>query len=177
MDQKLITEINDYLVKRVGSHLDSRPKMRLVWSTNVTEIRIGQFNDYYGKIFIKTFHGAREVLKYPYDQNRYVLEYLELVHNPELPHSENGSYEPLHVFKDKNGNFLRPNLKVIEIICNALENKPVRQTPSDFKAQEAKEEDDEVKHFEEVLADADRSDRFAWEDSVFLDSTKQKGIE
>jgi hypothetical protein len=112
-DATLLREANDLLYKELGGQSDSLPNYRIIWSTAVTEKRHGVFNDFYGKIFVRTYEGVREVIKYPYDQDRYILERLEDARgNREL--IEPYSYEPLYVFKDKRGFYLPLNMKVVK---------------------------------------------------------------
>ena len=55
-----------------------------------------------GSIYVRTEVGVKEVLKYPFDQDSWVLEKLINVDdNDEL--ITKTSYEPLYIFKDKNG--------------------------------------------------------------------------
>lgn len=46
----------------------------------------------------------------------------EFAANSELPDSKNGSYEPLYVFEDKDGNFLHPTRKAVEFLVNYCKN-------------------------------------------------------
>jgi hypothetical protein len=173
-DATLLREANDLLYKELGGQSDSLPNYRIIWSTAVTEKRHGVFNDFYGKIFVRTYEGVREVIKYPYDQDRYVLERLEDARgNREL--IEPYSYEPIYVFKDKRGFYLPLNMKVVQIYIDAIKHPPERgeikaRHLADLEAEERKE----VEDFLAILHDTGRSPMFAYEDSVFLDSTKRK---
>jgi hypothetical protein len=138
------------------------------------EKRFGTFTDYYGKIFVRTVTEVRQVLKYPMDQDRWVLERIQsAVMNPELV--EQYSYEPIYVFKDKRGFYLPLNEKVVHIIVDNLKHP---QTPGEIRARYEKEiEEEERREIEEfvgILDDIGRSPLFAYEDSVFLDSTKRQ---
>ena len=174
-DGTLLRLANGHLERELGrSVYDNLPNYRVIWSTGVTEKRHGTFNDFYGKIFVRTYQGVREVLKYPNDQDRYVLERLEsTAGNPEL--IEPFSYEPIYVFKDKRGFYLPLNMKVIEIYTRAIKHP---RSGSEIKAQLeddiAEEEKKEVEEFMAILENVGRSPLFAYEDSVFLDSTKRK---
>jgi len=63
---------------------------------------------------------------------------------------------------------------VIQIIVDFAEEKPygIKLTDKDWKAEDQQLQDNEVAHFEDVLADRGRSNLFAFENSVFHDSTK-----
>lgn len=118
--------INDYL-RRWGKNDRGQPLVRLVWSDHQREVRFGEFNEFYGSIFIRTVKGAKEVSKYSWVQERWVLECWippSLAYTPELPESTQGSYEPIYIFQDKFGNALEPNLRVVELICSAMFNQP-----------------------------------------------------
>lgn len=98
---------------------------RIVFSDNEVENRKGEFNMYFCSIFLKTEVGVREVKKYPYIKSRFIIE--KFVPPPlsiidELPDSIHGSWEPLYVFQDSYGNYLKPIMKVALLICNANQN-------------------------------------------------------
>lgn len=114
--------INDYL-KGVGSNPRGEPLFRLVWSTTQRELRYGTYNEFYHDLFVRTVTGVREVPKYPFLVDRWVLEMWrppEMVICEELPESKNGLYEPLYVFEDGDRNPLPLNLKVVEIIVKTM---------------------------------------------------------
>jgi hypothetical protein len=172
MDRWLMNLLNEYLIRRMGFDFDGRPKYRISWTTGVTEIRLGAWDIYYGNIFVRTERGSKECLRYPADQNRYVLEMLEFSRNPELPSASQGTYEPLFIFRDAKNNFLRPNMAVLEFMCDKIEN-PVKRRQSDVDEEEKQEENAEVEAFKDMLAEEGRSVMFEADNSVFLDSTKQ----
>jgi hypothetical protein len=174
MDVLLVKKCNDYLHEAFGDGFNGMPNYQVLWSTGVCEKRLGTFRDFYGHILVREVTEVRSVLKYPYDQDRWILERLEnAARNPELVDSY--TYEPIYVFKDKHGLFLPLNFKVIEILTHRIKHP---DTPSEIHERYAKEiEDEETKEVEDFLAvlhDAGRSPMFAYEDSVFLDSRKRK---
>jgi len=146
-----VDTLNKRLTTLYGRNSDGRPVYRLVFSTSQVEKRRGEFEDYYGKIFLRRFVGVREVPKYPYCMDRWVLEILLPIYNPEVFGSEvYGSYEPLWVFQDKDGNFLQPIWLAIETIINWNRNL-IKKSPSDFEAEEQKElEKQEAEEFEKL---------------------------
>lgn len=157
----------------MGLDYDGRPKFRIIWSTGVTEIRVGPYEIWYGAIFVSAHNGPRECLKYKADQERYVLEVLEFSKNPELPAAQQGAYEPIFIFRDSKGNFLRPNMKVLEYICWCIEHPSGKRSESMDRDEEKKEEDAEVELFKNMLAEEGRSVLFEADNSVFVDSTKR----
>jgi hypothetical protein len=105
-----------------------KPKYRVVWSTGLTEKRFGEFNDFYGDIFVRSVKAIREVPKYPFDRDRWILERYVRAPNPELDHDGTDRYEAIWTFKGPDGEFLPLNYKAIEIIINILEN-PAKVNP------------------------------------------------
>ena len=102
-----------------GQTLTGKPRYKVVWSDDETELRISTFNEFSGDIFLRTFTGAKRVPKYPYVSSRWILEKFlppEVAYSNSLPESSQGSYEPLFVFQDKDGNALPVVLPVLEII-------------------------------------------------------------
>lgn len=154
-------KINKFLKGFGINQIDTKqPMFRLVWAPDQRELRRGEFNVYAGEIFIRTEVGVREMPKYPYIGERYVLEQWYppvLSYSEELPNSKYGSYEPLYVFEDKNRNKLPLNIKVVEMIMYAKFND--RQSPDQRKSRLATEEDEkdqkETKYFEEVIDTSD----------------------
>lgn len=114
----MINEINEYLLNHYGRTPEGLPYFRLIFSTGITEKRYSEFHDYHGDIFIRAVREVREVLKYPFAQDRYILERIreisqsarELGLRSDVPYS----YEEVYTFQDKNGNFLHPHLDKVE---------------------------------------------------------------
>lgn len=126
-------QINKILKNFGINQLDPKqPMFRLVWSEFQKENRLGEFNEYCGPIFIRTFTGVKEVPKYNYIKDRWILEQWyppAISYNKELPESRYGSYEPIYVFEDKDGNRLPLNQTVVEMIIYAKYKDD--QTPTD----------------------------------------------
>jgi len=174
MDTKLLKEVNDLLASELGPSPFGVPNFRIIWSTNLTEKRFGTFSDFYGKIFVRQVTEVRDVLKYPFDQDRWILERVQSsVGNKEL--MGDYSYEPIYVFKDEHGLYLPLARRPVEVLIHRIKN-PL--TPSQIKAVLEKrledEEEAEVEAFLAIIQEAGRSPMFAYEDSVFMDSTKRK---
>ncbi len=101
--------LNKWLVDHYGKTIDGLPLFKVTWSTGITEKRYGEFHDYMGDIFIRCVREVREVLKYPYAQNRWILEKIRLVSNEvqrEYGIETKFTYEPIYTFQDKDGNYL-----------------------------------------------------------------------
>ncbi len=179
-----------YLNKKLadrGKSLDGRPVWRIVWSTSQREYRRGKFSDFYGNIFLREVEEVRNVPKYWYCPDRWVLERLTFLPPNAAIHEElitqssfdiyqpvrNGTYEPIYVFQDKEKNPLPLHELVIEAILHTLEfGERIKLTDSDFRDDYFKETDLEAAYFEEVLNDTGRSPLFSFENSVFVDSEK-----
>jgi len=167
--------INQRLEDFYGREIDGRPRYRVVWSTSQIETRIGEFNEFYGPIYLRTFKGVKQLPKYPFDKDRWVVEKLMYVKNEEILSEMPGSYEPFYIAKDSEGGFLPLNWKVVDYVVAFAEAKPVgiKLTDKDWKAEEQREIEAEAAYFEDELADKGRSSLFAFENSVFVDSTKR----
>ena len=145
------TTINNYL-RRWGKNPYGQPLIRLVWSDYQREVRIGEFNEFHGSIYLRTVKGAKVVPKYPWIRERWVLERWappSLAYTPELPESRQGSYEPVYVFQDKWGNALELSLRVVELICSAMMNRPssseeIKQTLDEHLERKDREETHDI---------------------------------
>ena len=167
-----IEVLNQRLKDTFGALLDGRPRYRLVWTTTQTEVRKDNYNVYYGSIYLRTEENViKEVPKYPFDRDRFALEYHTYEHPPNLI-SFNGSYEPVWIFRDKNGDFIYPNWAVLSFMIKAFEGGVGRKlTPSDIDEQEQKELLAEIEQTELELEDAGRSNLFAFEQTAVINKT------
>jgi hypothetical protein len=152
-------------------------------------MRKGKFSDFYGNIFLRETEEVREVPKYWNNPNRWVLERLtflppsaaihrEIVATKELDITKptlNGSYEPIYFFQDKHGNPLQVTEWALEAVMYNLEfGARVKDSDSTMRDKYMAETDAEAAYFEQELAEMGRSPLFAFENSVFLDSTKRR---
>ena len=121
-DSTAVKNINMQLKFKFGMLFDGRPNFRIVWSNDQREYRQGEFNDFIPgtNILLRRFKGIREVDKYPFKSNRWVLERLVYMFNPEIVSSENGTYEPVFIFEDKGGFFLEPIWRAVELMVHTL---------------------------------------------------------
>ncbi len=158
-----ITRINKILADSFGSTLDGKPFFRLVWSDSEFEFRKGTYNEFYGQIFLRKIEGVRNVPKYNYIHQRWILERWSppwMVQTNEIV-NHNG-YEPLYLFEDKNGNYLDPNLKVCSFVAWHILNPNMNsaQLKQAIGDKLDKEFTDEVKYFEDCIEDKDNNFRF-----------------
>lgn len=103
-----LTHINDWLREKYGYFDVLLPKYRVVWSDDQTEKRHGIFEDYYSGIFVRQVEETREVRKYPYIHERYVLERCFGVPEQNEELTTKTTYEPIWTFQGKRGEFLLP---------------------------------------------------------------------
>jgi hypothetical protein len=184
----LLQEYHNERLKERGRSLDGRPIWRISWSTDQREKRLGTFSDFYGSIFLRQTREVREVPKYWYTPNRWILERLtflppnaaihkELIASYDLDitrPSQNGTYEPIYVFQDANGEPLPVTERAIDFVLWNLEHrdKAVKLTDADMRKEYYDATDQEAAYFEAELNEAGRAPLFAFENSVFLDSEK-----
>lgn len=144
--------INQWLKDTYGIAYDGRPIYRVSWSTNLNEKRFGEFSTFYGSIFVKKEVAVKEVIKYPYDQARWVLEKLDYIDdNKEL--IEKSSYEPIWIFKDKDGKFLPLNQRAIAFYMHFYMQRGRLMSPSDLEDEERTKYEKEVQYFRDFLGD------------------------
>lgn len=111
--------INNWLKETYGTVVSDKTlaKFKVSWTTNYTEKRCGTFEEYIPgtDIFLRSVSGVKEVLKYPYCQDRYVLEALCWIGDDKELVEHKYSYESIYIFQDKNQKFLPLNKRVIEV--------------------------------------------------------------
>ena len=125
-----VANINKKLRRNYGSDYQGRPNFRVVFSADQYEKRHGTFEDFYGHIFLRSYVGIRTVPKYQEDPPVFVLERLEWNQTAGEIVDTPVTYEPLHVFKDKDGNPLPPLWRFVEIFMNCLLMGPERMADS-----------------------------------------------
>ena len=119
-EERLVKDINKVIATK--GYDNERPIYQVVWSDREHEMRLGTFNEFAGKIFLRTVRCVKSVPKYSYIKSRWILEKFAppgLTPNPELPFAWQGTYEPIYVFEAA-GSALPPRLDVCELIiyCN-----------------------------------------------------------
>jgi hypothetical protein len=167
-----IESLNKRLIDHYGIDSDTgRPMFRIVWANDETEKRLMAFTDF----GIELIHPeVREVKKYPYLKDLYVLERLVVVpdiNQHELP-SQKLSYEPIWAYRDVNNNPLPPIWDVTKLIVDtlyaALGKKSLRNY---IEPEEGKE--DRIKKIQEELFgnETDVSDALAYKTGVVVPNT------
>jgi hypothetical protein len=119
-----IESINNQLRDQFGSDtITGLPMWRIVFSESQFEKRKGTYDDYTpGGIYLRTVTEVREVPKYSWIKERYVLERLVIVpefQQNELPTSKL-SYEPLWVFQTGSGVYLPPRFDASKLIIDSV---------------------------------------------------------
>jgi hypothetical protein len=151
----IVDSINIDLLKH-GSARFGNPIFRVVFSADEVEKRKGTFEEYSNGIFLRTVTGVREVPKYPYfKQGRWILERWagpELSYHPDVVSAPNGDYLCVYVFQDKNGNYLPPHAKVVEILVRNLLNPRPRLVAlnEDFYASENEDKVEEERLYQRI---------------------------
>jgi hypothetical protein len=115
---------------------------------------IATFSDWYGHVLIRTVTECREVLKYPgkEDRDKWVLETLLFGVHEELPNAIHGSYEPLWIFRNEKGGYLKPIWKAVDFLVYSVLYGPKRSI-ADRVAEDQKAFADEVMYFKELMDD------------------------
>lgn len=177
----MIDAINERL-HRDYRVLDGRPIYRLVWSGDQYEMRHSIWREFYGHILVREYEATKLVPKYWYFKEPcWVLEKLVFINGQaalkeimtELVEAQNGTYEPIFPFRDKDENPLPVYPRIVEFILWNLHH-PTKKTPSDLRDEMLALEKEEVRYFEEQLAEGERSELFVFENSAFVSTNQQK---
>lgn len=187
----IIDNINGRLHNR-GRSLDGRQILRIAWSGDQYEKRIGTFRDYYGEIFLREYKALKEVAKYWYiTPPCWLLERLTFLPPGAKIHEEvlsskdvdldihkstmNGTYECLYAFRDKHGNPLEVNDRVLDKILWLLEHGGPKKSEGDMREEYHAEIDADAAYFEEeIQSDPNsRSSLFAADNAVSLNHRKR----
>ena len=111
--------LNKWLDESFGRTPEGYPYFRLIWSTGITEHRYSEFHDYYGDIFVRAVREVREVLKYPFAQDRWIIERIRPITKEArklgLQSEGNFCYEEVYIFQDREGNFLPLDRQMVEV--------------------------------------------------------------
>lgn len=164
--------LNDRLLNTYGRWED-HPKFRLVWSTDQIEKR---WTKYTADGFELLFPEVRELPKYLYSKDRYVLEMAMPV--PEFVNTEltdKFSYEPIWTFEDKKREFLPPRWDAMFFIVEQVLNASARAVGAKYKDPDAgtkeevearkKEELDKI--YEELFGnETDIGDSLAYKEGI-----------
>ena len=173
-----IDKINEQLAEKYGKEVSSRrPIFRIINSNTTTERRLGEYSDFTPTgIYLRTVVEVREVLKYAYLKDTWILERLTWIGggNPELPEAKGYEYETIWAFVSKDGEPLYPHFNIIELMLSIMINGPkIKKTASDYEYEDEQKRLKEASVYFDILQDVGRSDLFAFENSVFIDATKK----
>jgi hypothetical protein len=142
-----INWINKKLSESYGKDDLGRPNFRVTWTEGQLEKRKCRPRIYIGDRFISQSSQTEvyEMPKYPTIKNRYVLE--RLIHHCNEELVENPSYEPIHVFQDKNGNPLPPVWDMVDYGCHYIMTgqKKSKQSYEEEEAKRMQEEKDQLR--------------------------------
>lgn len=131
-DNSIVNDINK-VIKNNGSNQYGDPLFRVVFSDDQLESRRGTFTDTHAGLFVRTVTEIREVKKYPWIKEKWILERWapgELSYHKDLITVKDGVYICVYVFQDVNQDYLPPLLKVAEIVINNLLNP---RTPAEIE--------------------------------------------
>lgn len=152
---------------------------RVVWSTGMTEKRKMNVTD--AGIQLLTPE-VREVLKYPYDQDFYILERLSVVpevNRKDLPDAKI-SYEPLWVFRDANGFPIQPTYKacqfLLDILFAALGKKSAKKYTSEEEKAGAISSKEEMYELNKAKIDQIQTELFGNESGLHQATFTGQGI-
>lgn len=139
--------INKQLIDSHGiDTVTGRPMYRVSWSEDLLEKRLGDWHDFTSDgIYIRSIREVREVRKYNYIKERYILEQLVLV--PNINQEEllgaKISYEWAWTFEDRNGNYLPPRIDACRFVIAMIQNAKGR--PKELARYVDNTDDPEVK--------------------------------
>jgi hypothetical protein len=152
--------INKWLKDNYGTTVEGLPLFRLIWNDKtVTEHRFSEYHDYYGDILLRTVRETREVPKYPFCQDRWILERIHLiderVRNLGLQTDKQYNYEEVYTFQDKQGKFLPLSQQKVEEALYLFFHYYLKMTPKERvdmrMAMLAKREEDKKQRTREII--------------------------
>lgn len=129
--------LNKRLKDNFGLFEDGRPNWRLVWSTEELENRLSYFTKDGFELLTPIMQLQK---KYPFSQDRYILEHLVPVSQTNIKDlTTKTSYEPLWTFQDENDNPTQPFWDVIELLIKQVQinmlaagKQPIQKAPYGF---------------------------------------------
>ena len=167
-------ELNREIMLTFGYEDGYKPRYRVSWTTGQEELRRGiyiKFDENGNQLAEK--EETRYVIKYPFNQDRYVLERLFYFSSDELPLSlTSGSYEAIYYFEDGNRIPIPVTKDAVLAIIRVLEAPKTHKTAQDFKDEEAKLQKEQIERDYLYLEETGRSALFYDGSGIFKDSTK-----
>ena len=148
-----VTRINENLTRFFGEQ-GGHPNFRVSWTTHEREFKQGTFEIFYKEtdIYLRTETGIKEVPKYPFKPDRWVLEKFTDARNvDEL--ASNISYEPFWIF-EKNGEYQEPIWKAVKyLVYQFLFQTKEKKTGKDAAIVDRKQFEDERQLYLDILED------------------------
>ena len=142
-----IRELNNWLRESYGKTVTGKVRFRIIWSEDIFENRKGTFNEFYGKIFLRTVTGVRQVKKYNYISDRFILEGwvdTNMSFNEEVPEASHGDFTPIYVFEDSNGNPLPVTRKAVAFMIATIQGRVKKDNEDNEVDKEQKEIEKQV---------------------------------
>ena len=133
-----IESINEQLLKNHGKMLGTEfPIWRVVWSDDQLEHRKGVFHyfDDSGN-FQRSEVGVKEVRKYEYLKERYILERIMPLagqNAEEIKANHNLSYEPVWVFEDAKNQYLPPLYRACDFVIHQILKQAAKTVGAKYK--------------------------------------------
>ena len=175
-----IDVLNQRLIDYYGTDSDTgRPIFRIVWSNDQLEKRLIHETP---EGLVLLFPEVREVKKYPYFKDSYILERLSIipeVNQKELP-TEKLSYEPIWNYKDDEGEPLYPIWSatnfIIDALFAALGKKSLRKYVDTEKNTTEEGRQEQIKELQAELFgnETDAGDALAYGDGIVVPSNYKK---
>jgi hypothetical protein len=110
--------INQWLDNNYGKTIEGHPLFRVIWSTGLTEHRKSRFIDHVGDSIIRDVVETREVLVYPFAQDRWILERICLIQDQDreigLQTDKMFTYNEIYTFQDAFCNPLPLNMEMVK---------------------------------------------------------------
>ena len=125
------------------------PIFRLVWSDDQFEMREGQYNEFKGKLFVRTIYGVKQTPKYPYLKEVWILEQhfdeSRVWTNEVKNHS---GYECIYAFRNsKTFKRLPLRLVVVELILRAKREAISSMRRKSILMQQIEDKEDKMDKF------------------------------
>jgi hypothetical protein len=170
--------INKFLESNYGRSSDNKPKFRVVWSEDLTEVRRGIFHP------LQVIETIERRPKYSYIKDKFILEFYTLafpeIFGRALQHSKDtimsgDNYEPLRVFMTKKREYIKPDIEICKLFCdqfiemiNRPEGRRLTNKIATYDDVEAMRK--EIQKFEDMLNadDSDLLQKFRYQEAVVL---------
>ena len=170
--------LNQRLIDHYGiDTVNGLPMFRIVWANDQVEKRLVDTLDSGVKLLYPI---VREVKKYPYLKNLYVLERLVIVpeiNQDELPVSKL-SYEPVWAYRDEHGKALPPiwipTQFIVDTLYAALGKKSIRKYTEDVSPEALDKRITDI--CDELFGDEnDITDAMAYGEAIVVPNNYNKG--